>query len=68
MNFKNEILRLHERAKKLKLREQVKFFNSDKEYKQAYNNDEIKDYHICLIDDIQDDEEMIKKGYIKVHR
>lgn len=46
----------------MELKSRVKFFDSHDEYDRAYKNGEIKKHHICFIEDVADDDEVMKDG------
>lgn len=64
--MKRRIEQLQNLAKSHKMKDSVRFFDSKAEYQKALRDGNIRDHHICIVDDIvEDDEEMIKKGYVK---
>ena len=54
MSMKYRIEQLEKQAQAIDLRYKVKFFDSHDEYLEALQRNEIKDHHICLIDDIHE--------------
>jgi len=64
-----QIEQLKKKAESINLKHKAKFFDSHDEYLEALQRNEIKDHHICLIDDVseEDDDELIEKGYIKIY-
>jgi len=63
--MRRTLARIEKQLEMTKKHRSIRFFDSQKEYDQAKGN--IKENDICFIDDLQDDEDLIKKGYLKIH-
>jgi len=67
--LKRRIEQLQKSAESIKMKSTVLFFDSHDEYTAALQRNEIKEYHICLIDDVpeHEDDELLEKGYVTIH-
>jgi len=55
--MKNRIKQLEKQANALQMKKMVLFFDSHEEYESTKADGKIKDYHICFVDDIEEDDE-----------
>ena len=67
--LKRRIEQLQKQAESVKMKSAVLFFDSHDDYMKALQRNEIKEHHICLIDDVaeHEDDELLEKGYVTIH-
>jgi len=70
MSIQNRIKKLENIAESVKNQQTPLFFDSHDEYMAALQRNEVKEHHICLINDVpeHEDDELIEKGYVTIHQ